>query len=133
MKSKYGIGKQIRKLTPKVNVDSSKYTMAISKGLAYVHGYRVEATTPTDIITNRSRTTSTINNNTVFVKGVRVVIGVEIANVENVLTYNAEPFVNPDTGDLVINVINMANDEQVEVSIISDGVVLDDTIYEVNL
>lgn len=42
-------------------------------------------------------------------------------------------YIDPDTGDLIINVINMANDEQVEVSIISDGVVLDDTIYEVNL
>lgn len=40
-------------------------------------------------------------------------------------------YIDPDTGDLVINVINLAKDEQVEVSIVSDGVVLDDTIYEV--
>lgn len=40
-------------------------------------------------------------------------------------------YIDPDTGDLVINVINIARDEQVEVSIISDGVVLDDTIYGV--
>lgn len=40
-------------------------------------------------------------------------------------------YIDPDTGDLVINVINLARDEQVEVSIISDGVVLDGTIYEV--
>lgn len=38
-----------------------------------------------------------------------------------------------EDGNLVINVINMAPDEQVEVSIISDGTVLDDTIYGVNL
>ena len=40
-------------------------------------------------------------------------------------------YIDPDTGDLVINVINMASDEQVEVSIISDGALLDDTIYGV--
>jgi len=38
-----------------------------------------------------------------------------------------------ENGDLVINVVNMAPDEQVEVSIVSDGTVLDDTIYEVIL
>jgi hypothetical protein len=41
-------------------------------------------------------------------------------------------YIDPDTGDLVINVINLARDEQVEISIVSDGEVLDDTIYEVN-
>lgn len=40
-------------------------------------------------------------------------------------------YIDSDTGDLIINVINMANDEQVEVSIISDGAILDDTIYGV--
>jgi len=35
-------------------------------------------------------------------------------------------------GDLVINVINLAKDEQVEISIVADGKVLDGTIYEVN-
>lgn len=40
-------------------------------------------------------------------------------------------YLDQETGNLVINVVNMANDEQVEVSIIADGVVLDDTIYEV--
>jgi hypothetical protein len=51
-------------------------------------------------------------------------------------TYGTGPdssivYIDPDTGDLVINVINLARDEQVEVSIISDGELLDDTIYEV--
>ena len=41
-------------------------------------------------------------------------------------------YIDSLTGDLVINVVNLARDEQVEVSIISDGTVLDDTIYEVN-
>jgi len=40
-------------------------------------------------------------------------------------------YIDSDTGDLIINVINLARDEQVEVSIISDGAVLDDTIYGV--
>jgi len=40
-------------------------------------------------------------------------------------------YIDPDTGDLIINVINLAKDEQVEVSIVSDGIVLDDTIYGV--
>lgn len=40
-------------------------------------------------------------------------------------------YIDTLSGDLVINVINLARDEQVEVSIISDGTVLDDTIYEV--
>lgn len=40
-------------------------------------------------------------------------------------------YIEPETGNLVINVINLARDEQVEVSIISDGTVIDDTIYGV--
>jgi hypothetical protein len=40
-------------------------------------------------------------------------------------------YLESETGNLIINVVNVARDEQVEVSIISDGVVLDDTIYGV--
>jgi hypothetical protein len=40
-------------------------------------------------------------------------------------------YIDAETGDLVINVVNLAKDEQVEISIVSDGEVLDDTIYEV--
>jgi len=40
-------------------------------------------------------------------------------------------YIDESTGDLIINVINLAKDEQVEISIISNGEVLDDTIYEV--
>lgn len=37
-------------------------------------------------------------------------------------------YLDPDNGNLVINVVNMANDEQVEVQIITRGSVLNDTI-----
>ena len=58
------------KLTPKTNTSdyaNSTYTLSIGKGLAYVHGYRVESTSPADIITNRAKTTLTQNNNPVFI------------------------------------------------------------------
>ena len=58
------------KLTPKTNiadVTSNTYIMSVGKGVAYVHGYRVESQVPTDIITNRSRTSATQNNNPVFI------------------------------------------------------------------
>lgn len=38
-------------------------------------------------------------------------------------------YIDAVTGDLVINAINLAKDEQVEVLIVADGKVLDDTIY----
>jgi len=41
-------------------------------------------------------------------------------------------YIDTETGNLVVNVVNLGRDEQVEISIISDGQVLDDTIYEVN-
>jgi len=40
-------------------------------------------------------------------------------------------YTDPITGDLVINVINMNIEEQVEVQILQQGIVLSDTIYEV--
>ena len=40
-------------------------------------------------------------------------------------------YIDPTTGDLIINVINMGKGEQVEVSLISNGDILDDTIYVV--
>ena len=56
------------KLTPKTyDLDSSKYVMSISKGLAYVHGYRVESQASVDLISNRARTTESQNNNPVFI------------------------------------------------------------------
>ena len=41
-------------------------------------------------------------------------------------------YLDPDTGDLVINLINIASDEQVEVQILTNGTILNDTIYGVN-
>lgn len=55
------------KLTPKTNVDSSKYTMQVGKGLAYVHGYRIENMSPLELVSNRSRATNTQTNNPVFI------------------------------------------------------------------
>jgi hypothetical protein len=40
-------------------------------------------------------------------------------------------FLDPTTGDLVINVVNLEADEQVEVEILTSGTIIDDTIYEV--
>ena len=41
-------------------------------------------------------------------------------------------YIDPSTGDLIIEVINMENDEQVEVQLLSGGNTFNDTIYEVN-
>jgi hypothetical protein len=39
-------------------------------------------------------------------------------------------YIEASTGNLIINVINLNSDEQVEVEILSDGAIFDDTIYE---
>jgi hypothetical protein len=55
------------KLTPKANTSTpDEYTMSISKGIAYVHGYRVESQATTDIISPRARTTDLQNNTPVY-------------------------------------------------------------------
>ena len=61
------------KLTPKttpIDVDplANTYIMSVGKGLAYVHGYRLENLTNIDITSNRARTLETQNNNPVFVE-----------------------------------------------------------------
>jgi len=40
-------------------------------------------------------------------------------------------YIESDTGNVIINVINLANDEQVEVQMLNAGDILNDTIYEV--
>jgi hypothetical protein len=40
-------------------------------------------------------------------------------------------YLDPITGDLIINVINLATDEQVDVQILTSGSILNGTIYEV--
>ena len=54
-------------LTPKTNIDAAKYTMQVGKGLAYVHGYRIENPSPLSIVSNRARTTKTQTNTPVFI------------------------------------------------------------------
>ena len=51
------------KLTPKTTDDPDYYTMSVGKGLAYVHGYRVENPSQIDIVSPRARTTSGGQNN----------------------------------------------------------------------
>ena len=55
------------KLTPRTNVDSTKYTLSVGKGLAYVHGYRVENQIQQDLVSDRARATVSQNNNPVFI------------------------------------------------------------------
>ena len=55
------------KLTPKTNANTELYTMSVGKGLAYVHGYRVENPTPLELVSSRARTTDSRNNGAVFV------------------------------------------------------------------
>lgn len=43
--------------------------------------------------------------------------------------YGEVVYIEEDTRDLIINVINLADDELVEVQILSRGEILDDTIY----
>lgn len=56
------------KLTPKTNpLDSDTYVMNVGKGLAYVHGYRLENLTSVDLVSDRARTSDSQNNNPVFI------------------------------------------------------------------
>ena len=45
---------------------------------------------------------------------------------------NETIYIDPNTGDLVINVVGLEQDEQVEVQILNSGNLFNDTIYEVN-
>lgn len=40
-------------------------------------------------------------------------------------------YIEAETGNLIINVINLAEDEQVEIQMLNSGNILNDTIYEV--
>ena len=56
------------KLTPVANtINSSQYDMGISKGIAYVKGYRVENQSQLTITSDRALTTSNITNSQTFV------------------------------------------------------------------
>lgn len=55
------------KLTPKTNEDSTKYTLSVGKGVAYVRGYRVENALQQELVSNRARTTDNQNNSPVYI------------------------------------------------------------------
>ena len=53
--------------TPTTNSgkDSTKYDLSISKGIAYVHGYRIENQSNLVLTSNRARTTTTVGTNVI--------------------------------------------------------------------
>ena len=56
------------KLTPKANTaNSSTYDMSIGKGIAYVHGYRLENSLDVTLTSNRARSTAAQINTPVFI------------------------------------------------------------------
>ena len=56
------------KLTPKANTaNSSTYDMSIGKGIAYVHGYRLENSLDVTLTSNRARSTASQINTPVFI------------------------------------------------------------------
>lgn len=55
-------------LTPKVDTDDdNKYLLGVGKGLAYVHGYRVENPSPVNLLSNRARTQAEKQNDTTVI------------------------------------------------------------------
>jgi hypothetical protein len=60
------------KLTPRTtpiskDPSANTYTLTVGKGLAYVHGYRIQNATNVDLVSNRARTTESQNNTPVFI------------------------------------------------------------------
>ena len=56
------------RLVPKANTaNATTYQVQVGSGVAYIKGYRVEATLDTTLETTRARTTETINNNNLTV------------------------------------------------------------------
>jgi hypothetical protein len=58
------------RLTPKANTadaSNNSYIMSVGKGIAYVHGHRIENQAPVDITTSRSRVTVSQNNNPSYI------------------------------------------------------------------
>ena len=55
-------------ITPKVDsADEDKYIIGVGKGLAYVHGYRVENPSPVNISSNRARTVDSKGNDSTVI------------------------------------------------------------------
>ena len=56
-------------LTPSANTDNTDmYDLKVGKGVAYVHGYRLENQSDLTLTSDRARTTDSINNNATFVE-----------------------------------------------------------------
>lgn len=54
------------KITPATNVANAKFDLRVGKGVAYVHGYRIENQSDLLLENDRARTTDSIQNNPVF-------------------------------------------------------------------
>ena len=54
-------------LTPSPDTDSTKYDLTIGKGVAYVHGYRIENQSNLTLVSDRARTTANVAVNDVFI------------------------------------------------------------------
>lgn len=54
------------KFTPVANADDAKFDIRLSKGVAYVHGYRIENQSDLLLENDRARTTDSVTNNPVF-------------------------------------------------------------------
>ena len=55
------------KITPSPNGSSDYYNLTVGKGIAYVHGYRIESQQDTTILNDRARQTSEVIGNDVYV------------------------------------------------------------------
>ena len=55
------------KLTPRTNANTELYTLTVGKGLAYVHGYRIQNSKNVDLVSNRARTTGSQDNTPAFI------------------------------------------------------------------
>jgi hypothetical protein len=54
------------RITPVTNADESKFDLRLGKGVAYVHGYRIENQSDLLLENDRARTTDSYENNPVF-------------------------------------------------------------------
>ena len=55
------------KLTPRTNANTELYTLSVGKGLAYVHGYRIQNSKNVDLVSNRARVTEEYDNFPVYI------------------------------------------------------------------
>ena len=91
------------KLTPKTSANSALYTMSVGKGVAYVHGYRLENQSDFNIDSNRARTTRTQQNNPVFMNYGSYFF------VDNVKGANASFFDTTTYGTVDLHCVDSAN------------------------